>query len=108
MNLDLRNTLASIAYLKLDAQGKFRNGIEPSIGDITLAVVQAAAYMDVCGDAGAIAAEVGAISDVSQRHLHHMRRWREKRVVNLEGGEHTRSNGHHTTEAEIHRPGAVT
>jgi hypothetical protein len=67
----LRNTLASIAYLALELGGKFDNHREPSDHDITIAVVQAAAYLNRCGYDDTVSEEMGAISDIKKEHLRH-------------------------------------
>jgi hypothetical protein len=58
----------------------------PSVHDITLIVVKAAELLDIIHEPGTIAAEVGAISDVSQRHLRHMRKWQRGPVIPLDRG----------------------
>jgi hypothetical protein len=93
--IDNRNALASIAYLALDAQGKMGGGKEPTTEEITIAVVRAAEMINITDEPGTIAAEIGAISDVSQRHLYIARKWQEGTVVNLGGAKKVSPlNGH--------------
>lgn len=69
------DALASIAYLTLAARGQH---IDPSLHDITCAVVQAAPLLDLNGTLEGVGTEIEAIRRVCERHD-----WQDKKVVVL-------------------------
>lgn len=69
------DALASIAYLSLAARGKHT---DPTLHDITVAIVQAAPLLDLNGDLEGVTTEIEAVRMVCERHD-----WRDKKVVIL-------------------------
>lgn len=69
------DALASIAYLALAARGKH---CDPTLHDISVAVVQAAPLLELNGDVEGVGTEVEAISRLCERH-----NWRKQKVVVL-------------------------
>jgi len=70
--------LASIAYLALAAKGKH---CDPTLHDISVAVVQAAPLLDLSADPDGVGTEVEAISRLCERHG-----WQTQKVVVLRRG----------------------
>ena len=68
--------LASIAYISLAARG---NHHDPTLHDITCAVVRAAPLLDIVALPEAVDMEIEAIKTMCERH-----NWQDKKIVVLD------------------------